>query len=157
MIPSGFPEDTTHTQVTDLFFTGLTATFFKEFVFALWVTFPSLLSLAFGVTVLGQNRRKERRVVTIRQLLLVVYYGDDGGLRRFPAHKKIIKDHRCRDRAGGIHTYGNSSRGSGALCHFSSDRAQRGNHAQLGACYEPHQVLMQKPFRLGTYSESDIR
>jgi voltage-gated potassium channel len=54
MIPSGFPEDTTHTQVTDLFFTGLTATFFKEFVFALWVTFPLLLSLAFAVTVLGQ-------------------------------------------------------------------------------------------------------
>jgi len=37
-----------------LFFTGLTATFFKEFVFALWVTFPLLLSLAFAVTVLGQ-------------------------------------------------------------------------------------------------------
>ena len=54
MIPSGFPEDITHAQGTDLFFTGLTATFFKEFVFALWVTFPLLLSLAFAVTVLGQ-------------------------------------------------------------------------------------------------------
>jgi len=37
-----------------LLFTGLTTTFFKEFVYGLWVTFPLLLSLAIAVTVLGQ-------------------------------------------------------------------------------------------------------
>lgn len=41
-------------QVTDLLFTGLTATFLKNFVFTLWVVFPLLLSLAVVVTVLGQ-------------------------------------------------------------------------------------------------------
>ena len=34
--------------------TGLTTTFFKEFVFDLWVTAPLLFSLAAAVTVLGQ-------------------------------------------------------------------------------------------------------
>jgi hypothetical protein len=35
-------------------FTGLTTTFLKEFVFALWLTSPLLLSLALVITVLGQ-------------------------------------------------------------------------------------------------------
>lgn len=38
----------------NLLFTGLTTTFFKEFFFDLWVTFPLLLSLAAVVMVLGQ-------------------------------------------------------------------------------------------------------
>jgi len=37
-----------------LFFTGLTTTFLKEFVFDLWLTFPLLLSLAAIVAALGQ-------------------------------------------------------------------------------------------------------
>lgn len=37
-----------------MLFTGLTTTFLKDFVFALWVTFPLLLSLAVVVAVLGQ-------------------------------------------------------------------------------------------------------
>lgn len=37
-----------------MLFTGLTTTFFKEFVFGLWITAPLLLSLAATVTVLGQ-------------------------------------------------------------------------------------------------------
>jgi hypothetical protein len=37
-----------------LLFSGLTTTFFKEFVLGLWVTAPLLLSLAATVTVLGQ-------------------------------------------------------------------------------------------------------
>ena len=37
-----------------MFFTGLTTTFLKEFVFDLWLTFPLLLSLAAIVAALGQ-------------------------------------------------------------------------------------------------------
>lgn len=37
-----------------MLFTGLTATFLKNFVFDLWVAFPLLLSLAVVVTALGQ-------------------------------------------------------------------------------------------------------
>lgn len=41
-------------QVTNFLFTGLTATFLKEFLYGLWLTSPLLLSLAAAVTVLGQ-------------------------------------------------------------------------------------------------------
>jgi Ion channel len=37
----------------DLLFSGLTTTFFREFVFGLWLTLPILLALAVAVTVLG--------------------------------------------------------------------------------------------------------
>jgi voltage-gated potassium channel len=47
--------------VTDLFFTGLTTTFLKNFFFDLWVTFPLLLSLAVAVAVLGQIVGKRER------------------------------------------------------------------------------------------------
>jgi len=40
--------------VTNLLFSGLTATFLKEFFFGLWLTLPLLLTLAAIVTALGQ-------------------------------------------------------------------------------------------------------
>lgn len=45
--------------MTNLLFTGLTATFLKEFLFDLWLTSPLLLSLAAAVTVLGQVAGKK--------------------------------------------------------------------------------------------------
>lgn len=38
----------------DLLFSGLVATFIREFVFGLWLTLPLLLILAIAITVLGQ-------------------------------------------------------------------------------------------------------
>jgi voltage-gated potassium channel len=37
-----------------VFFTGLTVTFLKQFCYGLWLTLPLLVSLALGVTFLGQ-------------------------------------------------------------------------------------------------------
>ena len=43
-----------------MFFTGLTATFLKQFCYGLWLTLPLLVSLALGITLLGQAvARKE--------------------------------------------------------------------------------------------------
>jgi voltage-gated potassium channel len=41
-------------EVILLLFTGLTTTFFREFLFGLWLTLPLLLSLAATIFVLGQ-------------------------------------------------------------------------------------------------------
>jgi len=38
----------------DLLFSGLTTTFFREFIFALWLTLPLLLAIAVTITVIGQ-------------------------------------------------------------------------------------------------------
>lgn len=40
--------------VGKLFLTGLTITFLKEFLFGLWLTSPLVLTLAAGITILGQ-------------------------------------------------------------------------------------------------------
>ena len=48
-------------EVIQLLFTGLTTTFFKEFLFGLWLTLPLLLSLAFVIFVLGQIVGKKER------------------------------------------------------------------------------------------------
>ena len=36
-----------------MIFTGITITFLKQLIFGLWLTFPLLLSLAAGITLLG--------------------------------------------------------------------------------------------------------
>ena len=48
-------------EVIQLLFTGLTTTFFKEFLFGLWLTLPLLLSLAATIFVLGQIVGKKER------------------------------------------------------------------------------------------------
>jgi len=42
-----------------LFFTGLTVTFLKQFCYGLWLTLPLLVSLALGITLLGQAVARE--------------------------------------------------------------------------------------------------
>ena len=42
-----------------MLFTGLTVTFLKQFCVGLWLTFPLLLSLALGITLLGQAVGKQ--------------------------------------------------------------------------------------------------
>lgn len=37
-----------------MLFSGLTTTFFREFIFGLWLTLPLLLALAVTITVIGQ-------------------------------------------------------------------------------------------------------
>lgn len=42
-----------------MLFTGLTVTFLKQFCVGLWLTLPLLLSLALGITLLGQAVGKQ--------------------------------------------------------------------------------------------------
>lgn len=42
-----------------MLFTGLTVTFLRQFCVGLWLMLPLLLSLALGITLLGQAVRKQ--------------------------------------------------------------------------------------------------
>ena len=65
-----------------MLFTGLTTTFFKEFLFGLWLTSPMLLSLAATIVILGQIVGKKERWIPFDSLYwsfitaTTVGYGD---------------------------------------------------------------------------------
>ena len=74
--------------------TGMTITFLREFGVGLWLTCPLWLSLALGITVLGQIAGRKERWTVFDCLLLVVCHRNHRGLRRSASGEPDIAHNR---------------------------------------------------------------